>query len=132
MKVYLSTTSSNLPKARALMQRIRRAGHTITYDWTKGFERERQMGLLELGDRAEADIEGVRSADIVIVYMQPKMADKMTGAAVEIGAALALGKPLAIIEEEATFGHFFRNHRDIALISSMDEVLAQMKRQEGR
>ena len=83
MRIYFSTTSSDIPKARALIQQVREAGHTITYDWTEGFDREAEMDKTELAVRAQADIQGVQDADAVIVYMQPSMATKMTGAAVE-------------------------------------------------
>ena len=127
MKVYFSTTSRDLDKARALMQRIRDAGHTITFDWTEGIDFEEHMSGAELSARAEADIEGVRQADIVAVYMQPKMERKMTGAAIEIGAAYALHTPVAVIEEGARFAHFFKYHPSVIEMPTFQAFLQHLE-----
>jgi hypothetical protein len=124
MRIYFSTTSSDIPKARTLMRRITDAGHTITFDWTIGREDEHTMSEAELTARAIYDIDGVRTADLVIVYMQPKMADKgMTGAAIEMGAALVMRTPVVVVEEEAAFDHFFKHHTAITKVPTMQDAL---------
>ena len=128
MRIYFSTTSHDIPKAQALMERIREAGHTITHDWTEGIAFEEHMSGVELSSRAEADIEGVRTADLVVVYMQPKMTTNMTGAAIEMGAAYACRTPVVVIEEEARFTHFFKYHPTVIPLPTFQaflEYLAQ-------
>jgi nucleoside 2-deoxyribosyltransferase len=105
------------------MRRITDAGHTITYDWTEGFDREPEMTEAELTARAIYDIDGVRQADAVIVYMQPKMHTAMTGAAIETGAALVLRTPVIVVEEEVTFDHFFQHHTAITKVPTMQTAL---------
>jgi nucleoside 2-deoxyribosyltransferase len=123
MKVYFSTTSSDIERARELMHVLIVHGHEITHDWTAGFEREAEMSDRELTERADADIDAVHRADVVVVYMQPKMEHQMTGAAIEMGAAFALDKPVVVVEDEAEFRHFFQYHPMVTRVASMDWAL---------
>ena len=132
MKVYFSTTSSDLERARELMEVLVYAGHEITYDWTQGFEREPEMSDREMTERADADIDGVHRADAVVVAMHPKMEEQMTGAAIEIGAAFALDKPVIVVEDIAEFRHFFQYHPMVTRVSSMDWALRMLDEMEFR
>jgi len=128
MKVYLSTTSSDIPKARSLMQAVRDSGHAVTVDWTEGFENEPEMRVAELQHRADMDIVGVLAADVVVIYMQPKMKTHMTGAAIEMGAAFGVNLPVIVVEQEATFDHFFKHHPLVTKVGTWAEAFTLIDR----
>lgn len=48
------------------------------------------------------DLEDIRSADILMIYAEPS--DKLRGALVEAGVALAEGIPVAVIGEHPDYG----------------------------
>lgn len=48
------------------------------------------------------DEEDVRASDVVLVYAEPK--DKLRGALVEAGMAIALGKDVIVVGEHDDFG----------------------------
>ena len=99
MKIYVATGLENAPKARELMEMLRAAGHTITYDWAEhgpvwreGSARLREVGMAELA--------GVTQADAVIALLPGGR-----GTHTEIGAALASGKPVLLWAEHGSAEH---------------------------
>jgi hypothetical protein len=73
VKIYVAAP---FPRAfdlvRPMMTKLRRAGHTITYDWTAGIgdptyvrKAEVELPLAEQQKFANQDLEGIRSADLV-------------------------------------------------------------------
>lgn len=127
MKVYLATTSHDFHKAKKLMEVIRSKGHSITCDWTVDLHLEKTMSEKTSVDRAKSDTNGVKQADILIVVMQKKMKEKMTGAALEIGVAIGAEVPIAVVEMECDFEHFFSHHPDIHLFKNLEDVFEFME-----
>ena len=123
MSVYVSTSSKRIERAREVIAYLKAKGFRITHDWTVGFDDEASYTDEELSRRAAADVRGARAADFVIVIMLKEMSI-MTGAAVEIGAALAVGTPVVIVEEEIPFEHFFKHHENIVRVPSLEAALA--------
>lgn len=87
MKVYVASKWEKRSIARRIMDRIEKSGHEIACDWTvhDGHERERY---------AIEDINGVRACDILFAYMDGDECYK--GVMCEIGAAIALNKPVVV------------------------------------
>ena len=84
MKAYVATKYEFKDRAREVMLELSRAGHTISYDWTVN----EQISPVQ----AMADLRGVYDADFLVVIFEKDAAYK--GSFVELGAALALGKPV--------------------------------------
>lgn len=87
MRVYVIGKYEEKAKIRTLMLSLAEAGHDITHDWTRedagrGTGAER---LRNLRRRAQADYQGVRDAEAVIVLHHPQLC----GGLVEFGVAAA-------------------------------------------
>lgn len=90
MEIYIATSLENAEAHRALREQLEQGGHRITYDWTQhgSAQAEEEARQREV---AEAELDGVRRADVVIVLLPGGR-----GTHTELGFALALGKPVLI------------------------------------
>ena len=94
MRIYLAGKWGDRTSIRKIMNRLTEQKHEITHVWPDNEDVKDTPD--ELGECARLDIEGVRNAEVVIVLMtDPKYAYR--GSFTEVGAALALGKPLYIV-----------------------------------
>lgn len=84
---YLSTKKDRLDQAASLLGALKASGWKQTFAWTD----QDAHSAAEHGDIAKAELAGVRDADVLIVLLPGGF-----GTHVEIGAALALGKPVII------------------------------------
>lgn len=94
MKFYLASGLDNIRNASALREALERLGYPCTYDWMRhgaAFDR----GWDGLADVAAAELKGVADADLVVVLLPGGR-----GTHVELGAALALGKPVVILDPD--------------------------------
>lgn len=93
MKVYVGAPLSHWPQAQKTMSALRSMGHQVTHDWTLGAE------AYFAGDRSEKAsdiaskcIDGVKACDFA--FFLPSIDIAMQGVWCELGAALALSKPV--------------------------------------
>jgi len=86
-RFYLSTQKDRNAEAAPLLEALKAKGWDRTFDWA---DREASTES-EYADLAVAEIAGIRDADVVIVILPGGR-----GTHVEIGAALAMGKPVII------------------------------------
>jgi nucleoside 2-deoxyribosyltransferase len=123
MKIYLAGKWGDRALIRDIMKRLEtEQKHTITHYWPECEDVEDTPR--DLGECARLDIEGVRNAEVVIVLMtDPNYAYR--GSFTEIGAALALGKPLYIVchhEEAYCKTNCFFWHPNITHVESLRDV----------
>jgi hypothetical protein len=98
MRVYVAASSKQLDRARMWMAALRAMGHTISHDWTASIEERGEANPPdatrdECWDWAIDDFAGIDTADVVWVLMPTT---EGFGAAVELGYALALRKPVIV------------------------------------
>jgi hypothetical protein len=86
-RFYLSTRKDPSGQAVALLEALKARGWKRTFDWTN----HSNVGPDGYADTALAEIAAVREAGVLIVLLPGGY-----GAHVEIGAALALGKPVIL------------------------------------
>ena len=86
-RVYVAGKWEDREKVRRVQARLRALGDTITHDWTNSREIDREEAL--------RDIEGVKQCDMLVAVLSEEYNHR--GTWVEIGAALALGRPVYII-----------------------------------
>lgn len=89
VKIYVAASRSLLSDAERLIAVLRRACHTITYDWTEAMRRNPPDDRCTDGvliDECAADINGVLACDM-FVLLAPESGG--TGCWVELGLALA-------------------------------------------
>lgn len=85
-RFYLSTRKDRSVQAGLVLEALKAHGWERTFDWT-----DQDYGPEGYADTALAELAGVRDADVLIVLLPGGH-----GTHVEIGAALALGKPVII------------------------------------
>jgi hypothetical protein len=113
MKFYVAGKFQNYEVVRAFADRLRDAGHEITYDWTRTDEFDEQGHPIvsqyqgetdDSGDEilsyeaqkkyAHLDADGVAEADALVLFATPNV----TGALIETGMALGYGIPVIVID----------------------------------
>jgi len=110
MKFYIATHFHNREGHAQAKQALEALGHELTFDWTV------QMGRFDnpsvLISIAVYEIEAVKEADYVVVILPGRL-----GTHVELGAALALDKPVILVvghpenlKDESGFPFPFYSH----------------------
>lgn len=91
MKIYVAGNySEDKLRCRSLMAELKNAGHEITEDWTDPKYNNAPHVLC-----CQVDVEGIRNADCIVFCAI--FDRKYRGAFVEMGMALALGKPVYVL-----------------------------------
>ena len=112
MRVYLA---SRYPRRKELVgyaYQIEEAGHTVTSRWLRG-ESESEEGSVDWTKEtpmiarpfAEADIEDIRSSDIMVTFTEEPKSATRGGRHVEFGLALAWGIPVIAVGPRETIFH---------------------------
>jgi nucleoside 2-deoxyribosyltransferase len=86
-KFYLATAKDRAARAEKLLEALKSRGWERTFTWAG----EDKAGAEEYPELALAELAGIREADVLIVLLPGGY-----GTHVEIGAALALGKPVIL------------------------------------
>jgi nucleoside 2-deoxyribosyltransferase len=92
-RFYLATRIDRIEQATALSDALETHGWQRTFAWNDAGQGTRETR----GATALAELEGVRRADVLIVLLPGGF-----GTHVEIGAALALGKPVILHSPDRT------------------------------
>jgi nucleoside 2-deoxyribosyltransferase len=125
-RFYLSTRKDRSGQAAVLLEALKATGWERTLDWTD----QNDSGPDGYADTALAEIAAVREADVLVVLLPGGF-----GTHVEIGAALALGKPVILHAPDrktldTPYPCIFHYHPGVTLLISelldVDEVLACM------
>jgi nucleoside 2-deoxyribosyltransferase len=87
VKIYVAGKWEERERVREVMDTLRTRGHEITFDWTYSEQFSKHQ--------AELDLQGVEAADWLVFLAEKPLAYK--GAYVELGMAIALGTPVALI-----------------------------------
>lgn len=91
MKLFVASSYLNKAEARKVMRKLKAAGHTITFDWTR---KERVSTTAQKAAKAQADAQGVWDADALVVVWPGRY-----GTATEIGIAIAAGISVFVVGE---------------------------------
>jgi nucleoside 2-deoxyribosyltransferase len=125
-RFYISTRKDRSAHATALLEALKAQGWERTFDWADYSD----VGPEKYADTALAELAGVREADVLIVLLPGGY-----GTHVEIGAALAFGKPVILHAPDrktldTPYPCIFHYHPRVKLLVSevldVDEVLACM------
>lgn len=125
-RFFLSTRKDRAVEANALSDKLRAHGWERTYEWKD----EDGAGPEAHAAVALAELEGVRNADVLVVLLPGGF-----GTHVEIGAALALGKPVILHSPdqqtlETPYRCVFHYHPKVELIVSQtldtESLIARM------
>lgn len=86
-RVYVSGSIRDIERVRLLQDDLKAAGHTITHDWTL------YNGPKDNHDEAERQLMGIRSADVLICVIHPRL----KAGWMELGAAIIKRIPCIVI-----------------------------------
>lgn len=120
MKIYIAAKFENREPVQVLRDHLRKLGHTVTYDWTVA---ENQYTADYFGNPDQKlvalfDLRGATSCDVMVIY--PHI--KGRGQYVEMGAALALGKPVLLMPHEPMVCVFF-DHPCVFKVTAEEDVI---------
>ena len=124
---YLATAKDRGEELTVLIDALKSRGWERTYAWTG----EDEGGPAQFADVAVKELKGVADADVLIVLLPAGR-----GTHVEIGAALALGKPVVLHSPnrdilEKPYPCAFHYHPGVTLLVSeaidVDAILAALR-----
>ena len=119
MRVYVAAKFEEAVRASRLMALLRIDGHRISYDWTVHTASTSDAAIPAI---AHLDIEGVRTADAIVVLYHPRL----KGALVEMGGALALGIRVVVVDADPADPCIFFRHPSIEHVESDEVVRGQL------
>lgn len=108
MKFYVASRFGNFEAVRRMNDAIQKMGHMLTMDWTKTGELGCSSHPERLGDPtvlayAVSDKHGAMNCDVLILLVT----DDMCGAYMEVGMALAMGRPVFVVGEIKRWSIFY-------------------------
>lgn len=126
MRVYVGTSLHNADRACQLINKFLDAGILVTYQWTQHGQIFDDEELTKVG---KLEIDGVRDCDLFFM-IQPGRA----GTHCELGIAIALDKPIVILEEieaeKKTFYYqpnVYRYKTELEAFTAAIEILQRIK-----
>jgi len=119
VKVYLAGSWENRHKIRKMMDRIEKAGHIITTDWTW----HDSDNPATLTDYANGDYLGVKRADVLVLDGETRSSGKMT----EFGMAIAWNKPVILIGDISNIFKYIGVYAKAKDIDEVIDMLNEMK-----
>jgi nucleoside 2-deoxyribosyltransferase len=129
MKIYLAAPWAHRGDMAGIAAQIEGLGHSLTWKWweTPDIPEGDWGNETKLREQAKNDLEGVRSADLVVVINSAKS----EGKAFEQGVAISHGKPIIIVgkrgEHSQNVFHYLTEYRWVDDVNSMLEVLETIK-----
>ncbi len=121
-KIYIGSSLLNADQVKSLIGRFTASGVSITYDWTQHGRVYDEQDLMRYG---EAEYRGVVESDLFFM-VQPAR----TGTHVEMGIALALNKPIVLVNdrtvEQKTFYYLPNVHRFESVDDAFDFTIRKL------
>ena len=123
MRIYVASKWQDREIIKQIQKDIELAGHSISYDWTDHSFDPVAGTKKDLERLAVEDIQGVINADLLIVYAVFHYSYE--GAFCEMGAALALGKPIYVVGY-AIDSCIFINHPLVKQFETVMEAITNL------
>lgn len=124
MKFYCASKYEDRKETRVLMGELIDRGHKITCDWTVHYPKPVEERKWFYSLYAIEDIKGIRECDALVALFINE--HHYRGAWIEIGGALALGKPVYIIGHGGD-GCLFLYHPNIHKFENTAEFLRSIE-----
>jgi nucleoside 2-deoxyribosyltransferase len=123
MKLFIAGKVGKEEEARKVMEMVREAGHEITFDWTsiphlRPYEKNEEMSK----NAAILEAQAASKCDALILLAD----EKGVGMYVELGIALANGKPVFVIGGEG-IPTMFLFHPLVQRVKTVREALSLLK-----
>jgi hypothetical protein len=122
MKLFVSGKVGAEAETRSVMTALRGRGHQITFDWTSiDHLRPYEENAAPSAHAAELELAGVAAADALVLLAD----ERGVGMYVELGAALALGKPVYVVTAPPARTMFFF-HPLVHIVRDTEELLRRL------
>lgn len=118
MRIYTASKTTHAHRWKAL----REQGFKITATWIDEAGEGESVNYIELADRC---IREVKDSDVVLLYCEE--GELLKGALIEVGAALAMGKPVACVGDCQSLSRVFNKHPLWSRHSSIVGALASLR-----
>lgn len=106
------------------MKELEHLGYSITFDWTTiPHLRPYEANADESAEAAVLEIGGVTAADVLVLLSH----ERGVGMFVELGAALALGKPVIAVSD-IPVRTMFLFHPNVTTVADTHEAIAALHR----
>jgi nucleoside 2-deoxyribosyltransferase len=101
VRFYIASSFTNKEKVQELASLLKKAGWMQTYDWTQN---DKEIDSKTLSAIGQMEKKGIEEADLLILLLPGG-----SGSHIEMGIALALGKPVFLCHQDSelttTFYH---------------------------
>jgi nucleoside 2-deoxyribosyltransferase len=125
VRIYVAGPWVDREQVIPIAKQLENIGHVITHEWWK-YDGESQNNEPPsfLAQCAQADVDGVKTADVVIVYNS----SKSEGKSVEQGIAIANNKPIVCItpgdiKPSSNIFHYLPNYQHVKSVEAALEVI---------
>jgi nucleoside 2-deoxyribosyltransferase len=123
MKFYVASKFERSEKVKEVQQRLKEEGHEIIVDWTQhknitNYSREKYRAA----EYADEDLKGAMECDVFVLISNKDS----RGSHLELGAALASGKPDIYVIGELREDSLFYFHQDVERRDDIGDVLAEL------
>lgn len=119
MNVFVSGKIGSEQDPAEFMRLLESRGHTITFDWTRiPHLRPYEENALQAQEAAILELDGVKAASVLVLLMH----ERGVGMFVEMGAALAFGKPVIVVAEPPARSMFLM-HPQVKIVGTQEEAL---------
>lgn len=112
-KIYVA--GKNLERAQSVMDILIEKGHSITFDWVKEIENEKDEELLQ---KAIDEREGVKNADLLVYLWE----SDQESARYEAGMAMGLHKPIIVSGFKKKL--FFLGLPEVICVKNDEEIIS--------
>ena len=121
MKFFVSGKVGVEEKAKEAMQKLLRAGHEITFDWTTlGRLKPYRLNSSASREAAIKESRGILDAEVLVIIAHIQG----VGMYVELGIAIGAGIPVRIVTSTESRSVFF-HHPLVKLVDSLEDVLEE-------
>jgi nucleoside 2-deoxyribosyltransferase len=118
MKIYVA--GKDISRATAVMETLKEAGHTITYDWAHDFDSAEDFDEKQTQELAVAERKGVQAADVLVYLWE----DDQESARYEVGMAMGLEKPIVVVAQESSLFFWLP---EVTHVDSDEEIIDALK-----
>src|SRR3990172_6401581 len=121
MRIYVAAKFEETELVRHFYKILIRAGHIITFDWTR-------CELMGNGDKAVKEVAAVETCDAFIIIPHERGKGQYT----ELGVALASRKPVIVYDKVVSKAwNVFLHHPACRYVDSQEQLFQQLRSLEA-
>lgn len=126
LRIALSAKFSRREEMRAVASWLRSLGYVITSRWLESQADDSNLSDSEASAAAVMDVKDVLDADVLVAFAERPLSrdDVRGGRHVELGVALASGKPVVLIGRHE---HVFHRHPRVTVVACKTDMARALR-----